>query len=146
MRMDPESDVRFAFSTIENSRRRRDKKWGRKWSGMAKTARVRPTVIRETDIEFCRGFWNLSELPDVKHFCPSLAVCEKSEIPLVGAIAIDSSGQDLIYISPPNAHGISEPIPIKILDVAMRKAEQKPNLPIKDQLSPNLVTHCHGGG
>ncbi|KAI1693883.1 alpha/beta hydrolase fold domain-containing protein [Ditylenchus destructor] len=103
-------------------------------------------VIREADIEFCRGFWNLSELPDAKLFCPSLAVCEKSEIPLVGAIAIDSNGQDFIYISPPKAHGIPEPIPIKILDVVMRKAEQKPNLPIKAQLSPNLVIHCHGGG
>ncbi|KAI6219526.1 hypothetical protein M3Y99_01656000 [Aphelenchoides fujianensis] len=39
-------------------------------------------VTREADIEFCRDFWNLSELLDAKLFCPPVEINEATHVPI----------------------------------------------------------------
>ncbi|VDK48256.1 unnamed protein product [Anisakis simplex] len=55
-------------------------------------------VTREADIDFCKGFWNLSELGNVsiiiivsQLFCPNMAVNDVREINFIGPISMQSN-------------------------------------------------------
>jgi hormone-sensitive lipase len=77
-------------------------------------------VIREADIEFCRGFWNLSEIPPPKLFCPTMNVYETNFVPMAGVLTLKSKTGELISIPEPSSHGPSAPIPIRILSAKYR--------------------------
>lgn len=80
------------------------------------------SVTREADIEFCRGFWNLSELPPPKLFCPSLEVYRTTTVPMVGPLTMESNTRGKpISIPEPTAHGPPAPIPIKIFSSKCRE-------------------------
>jgi hormone-sensitive lipase len=79
-------------------------------------------VTREANIEFCRGFWNLSELPSPRLFCPPLDVYQVTTIPMCGPLTLESKTPgELISVPEPSAHGPSAPIPIRILSSKHRE-------------------------
>uniref|UniRef100_A0A915DPR8 Hormone-sensitive lipase n=1 Tax=Ditylenchus dipsaci TaxID=166011 RepID=A0A915DPR8_9BILA len=100
-------------------------------------------VTREADIQFCRGFWNLSELPSSKLFCPSMALCENREIAPSGPLQLEAIDGSEISVPVPSAHTGVCPIKMKVLSVSHRSGLSAPR-----QLPPSsrLVIHCHGGG
>ncbi|KAI6177498.1 Hosl-1 [Aphelenchoides bicaudatus] len=102
-------------------------------------------VTREADIEFCRGFWNLSEIPPPRLFCPALEIYQICHVPMCGTLTLESKTPGtLIPIPEPNVHGPPAPIQIRILS-----AKHREGLSTKSKvepLSPNLLIHCHGGG
>ncbi|KAI6218452.1 hypothetical protein M3Y95_01165700 [Aphelenchoides besseyi] len=101
-------------------------------------------VTREADIEFCRGFWNLSEIPPPKLFCPTMEIYQIVNIPMIGPIEMKAKDGLTIAIPEPNAHGPSAPIQLRILSATNREglSSKKSTKP----LSSNLLLHCHGGG
>ncbi|KAI6182701.1 hypothetical protein M3Y97_00409100 [Aphelenchoides bicaudatus] len=102
-------------------------------------------VTREADIEFCRGFWNLSELPPPRLFCPSMNVYITSSIPMCGPQTLESKKSGvLIEIPEPTAHGPPAAIPVRVF--SSKNREGLTNKGKQEPLSPNLVIHCHGGG
>jgi hypothetical protein len=72
-------------------------------------------VTREADIGFCRGFWNLSELPMSRLLCPMMAICEVSQIKPAGPLPLEAVDGGHILIPEPSAHTGVRPIPIRIL-------------------------------
>uniref|UniRef100_F1KVG3 Hormone-sensitive lipase n=1 Tax=Ascaris suum TaxID=6253 RepID=F1KVG3_ASCSU len=105
-------------------------------------------VTREADIDFCKGFWNLSELGnDVpKLFCPNMAVNEAREINWVGPITVASNQGGTVRIPEPSAHTGVRPVRIRILSYTHRELLSPPGAPNQQPLSPYLLFHCHGGG
>uniref|UniRef100_A0A914H190 Hormone-sensitive lipase n=1 Tax=Globodera rostochiensis TaxID=31243 RepID=A0A914H190_GLORO len=103
-------------------------------------------VTREADINFCRGFWNLSELPTAKLFCPTMSICEVCEIKPMGPLPLETVDGGLIHIPEPSAHTGVRPVSIKILSFSHRIGISPPNVLNCLPLSPFLVIHCHGGG
>lgn len=77
-------------------------------------------VTREADIGFCRGFWNLSELPMPKLFCPSMAICEICEIKPAGQMPLETCDGGVVSIPEPSAHTGVRPVSIKILSYTHR--------------------------
>jgi hypothetical protein len=77
-------------------------------------------VIREADIGFCRGFWNLSELPMPKLFCPSMAICESREIQPIGPISLETTDGSFVQVKEPSSHTGVRPVSIKILSYSNR--------------------------
>ncbi|KAI1725470.1 alpha/beta hydrolase fold domain-containing protein [Ditylenchus destructor] len=103
-------------------------------------------ITREADISFCRGFWNLSEIPVSKLFCPTMAISESREIPLAGPMSLDSLDNNKVLIREPSAHTGARPVQIKVLSFSHRIGLSPQNAANKLPLSSSLVIHCHGGG
>uniref|UniRef100_A0A7E4VSK6 Hormone-sensitive lipase n=1 Tax=Panagrellus redivivus TaxID=6233 RepID=A0A7E4VSK6_PANRE len=104
-------------------------------------------VIRESDIEFCKGFWNLSEIGSMsKWFGPALAISETREVGLLGPLPLLSKVGEVILIPEPSAHTGRRPVPYRILSDVHRQGLSPQNASQKHPLSPYLVIHCHGGG
>uniref|UniRef100_A0A914Q949 Hormone-sensitive lipase n=1 Tax=Panagrolaimus davidi TaxID=227884 RepID=A0A914Q949_9BILA len=102
-------------------------------------------VIRESDIEFCKGFWNLSELGMMsKWFCPVMAVCDMREITLHGPLPLRTKSGEIILVPEPSSHTGPRPIPYRMISVVAR--EGLTSSPAKHKPSPFLLIHCHGGG
>lgn len=103
-----------AFSSLLNS--------GRYLLSPEQRAKQIIKVTREADIEFCRGFWNLSELPPPRLFCPSMEVYQINTIPMCGPLTLESKtpGQ-LISVPEPSSHGPPKAIPITILSSKHRE-------------------------
>lgn len=79
-------------------------------------------VTREASIEFCRGFWNLSELPPPRLFSPPLDVYQVTTIPMCGTLTLESkTPATLVPIPEPNVHGPPAPIPIRVLSSKHRE-------------------------
>lgn len=80
-------------------------------------------VTREADIEFCRGFWNLSEIPTPKLFCPSMAVYEVVNVPMMGPLALESvtPGAAHVQIPEPSAHGPAKPVRMRLFSASHRE-------------------------
>ncbi|KAE9556524.1 hypothetical protein FO519_000218 [Halicephalobus sp. NKZ332] len=101
-------------------------------------------VIRESDIEFCKGFWNLSELGAMCNFFDtSCAISEMREIPLCGPIPLQKTNGEYCVIPEPSSHTGVRPVRYRVISAAARvglcPGGRVPS-------SSNLVIHCHGGG
>ncbi|CAD5216034.1 unnamed protein product [Bursaphelenchus okinawaensis] len=104
-------------------------------------------VTREADIEFCRGFWNLSEIPAPKYFCPSMAVYQMVHIPMMGPLKMEKQGGGVVMIPEPSSHGPPAPIKMRLFSSVYREGiATNPGCRTVCPASPNLVVHCHGGG
>uniref|UniRef100_A0A915EKV5 Hormone-sensitive lipase n=1 Tax=Ditylenchus dipsaci TaxID=166011 RepID=A0A915EKV5_9BILA len=103
-------------------------------------------VTREADIEFCRGFWNLSEFSSSKLFCATMALCETRDIIPSGPMQIEAVYGSLVSIPEPTAHTGVRPVQIKVLSVCHRVGLSPSNAANKLPASPYLLIHCHGGG
>ncbi|KAK0396970.1 hypothetical protein QR680_001927 [Steinernema hermaphroditum] len=102
-------------------------------------------ITREADIEFCRAFWNLSELGSVgKWFCPNMAICDLRDIAFVGPISMETNSGKRVLIPEPSAHTGHRPVRIRVISYAHREGVSC--APSRFPLSPNLIIHCHGGG
>ncbi|KAI6192718.1 Hosl-1 [Aphelenchoides besseyi] len=125
-----------AFSSLLHS--------GRYFLNPEERARRIIKVTREADLEFCRDFWNLSEIPPPKLFCPTMEINKVVLIPMDGPIRLDGRDGRSIEIPEPGAHGPSAPIQVRILSATSREglSSKKSTKP----LSSNLLLHCHGGG
>ncbi|KAI6202938.1 hypothetical protein M3Y94_00499000 [Aphelenchoides besseyi] len=124
-----------AFSSLLNS--------GRYFLNPEERARRIIKVTREADLEFCRDFWNLSEIPPPKLFCPTMEINNVVLIPMDGPIRLDGKDGRSVEIPEPSAHGPSAPIQVRILSATNREglSSKKSTKP----LSSNLLLHCHGG-
>ncbi|VBB27319.1 unnamed protein product [Acanthocheilonema viteae] len=105
-------------------------------------------VTREADIEFCRGFWNLSEFGSQvpRIFCPNMAINELREIGWVGSITMATTNGSTVKIPEPSSYTGRRPVKIRVLSYCHRQdlspaGSQNQLLP-----SPYLLLHCHGGG
>lgn len=79
-------------------------------------------VTREADIEFCRGFWNLSELPPPKLFCPAMEIYQIIFVPMEGTLTLESkTSGNLVPIPEPNVHGPPRPIRMCVLSSKHRE-------------------------
>lgn len=79
-------------------------------------------VTREADIEFCRGFWNLSEIPPPKLFCPAMEIYQVSFVPMCGTLTLESKTPGtIIPIPEPNVHGPPAPIQMRVLSSKHRE-------------------------
>ncbi|TMS36568.1 hypothetical protein L596_003703 [Steinernema carpocapsae] len=102
-------------------------------------------VTREADIDFCRGFWNLSELGSMgKWFCPKMAVCDLRDIAFVGPISLETTSGKKVLVPEPSAHTGHKPVRIRVISYLHREGVSC--APNRASLSSNLVIHCHGGG
>ncbi|KAH7732130.1 Protein C46C11.1 a [Aphelenchoides avenae] len=101
-------------------------------------------VTREADLEFCRGFWNLSELAVPQWYCPSMAINEVREVPMAGPLPLETTTGSTTMIPEPCAHTGPRPVPVRILSLNHREglSTSSGRLP----LSPYILIHCHGGG
>lgn len=77
-------------------------------------------VTREASIEFCRGFWNLSELPMSRLLCPIIATCEKTEIKLAGPLSLESINGGFVQIPEPSSHTGPRPVSLRVLSFQQR--------------------------
>ncbi|KAI6178113.1 hypothetical protein M3Y98_00465900 [Aphelenchoides besseyi] len=125
-----------AFSSLLNS--------GRYFLNSEERARRIIKVTREADLEFCRDFWNLSEIPPPKLFCPTMEINKVVLIPMDDPIRLDGRDGRPVEIPEPSAHGPSTPIQVRILSATSREglSSTKSTKP----LSSNLLLHCHGEG
>ncbi|KAI6192657.1 hypothetical protein M3Y96_01250200 [Aphelenchoides besseyi] len=125
-----------AFSSLLHS--------GRYFLNPEERARRIIKVTREADLEFCRDFWNLSEIPPPKLLCPTMEINKIVLIPMDGPIRLDGRDGRSIEIPEPGAHGPSAPLQVRILSATSREglSSKKSTKP----LSSNLLLHCHGGG
>ncbi|KAL3112735.1 hypothetical protein niasHT_019709 [Heterodera trifolii] len=103
-------------------------------------------VTREADINFCRAFWNLSELPTARLFCPNMTICEAREVKPAGSLPLETVDGGLIHIPEPSAHTGVRSVSIKLLSSSHRSGISPPNAMNALPASPCLVIHCHGGG
>ncbi|KAL7075621.1 hypothetical protein ACQ4LE_005412 [Meloidogyne hapla] len=105
-------------------------------------------VTREASIGFCRGFWNLSELPMSRLLCPIMATCEKTEIKLSGTLSLESVDGGFVQIHEPSAHTGPRPVALRVLSFQQRFGlNSASSISTRNlTLSPYLVIHCHGGG
>uniref|UniRef100_A0A1I8A1I7 Abhydrolase_3 domain-containing protein n=1 Tax=Steinernema glaseri TaxID=37863 RepID=A0A1I8A1I7_9BILA len=102
-------------------------------------------ITREADVEFCRAFWNLSELGSMgKWFCPNMAICDLQDVAFVGPISMETSAGRIVHIPEPSAHTGSRPVRIRVISYSHR--EGLSCAPSRFPRSPNLLLHCHGGG
>uniref|UniRef100_A0A0N5B1D1 Hormone-sensitive lipase n=1 Tax=Syphacia muris TaxID=451379 RepID=A0A0N5B1D1_9BILA len=106
-------------------------------------------VTQEADIDFCKGFWNLSELGNQvpRFFCPNMSVNDEMDIPVDDPIFLETNSGNMIRIPPPSAHTGVRPVRIRILSYSHRY-NLKASVGVLDKLpvSPYLLLHCHGGG
>ncbi|CCD67458.1 Hormone-sensitive lipase [Caenorhabditis elegans] len=105
-------------------------------------------VTKEADIDFCKGFWNLSELSNnmPKFFCPNMALNELREIPLDGAIPMEGKSGEMVMVPEPSAHTGPRPVQYRILSTVHREKMSSSALSTTHPPSKYLVLHCHGGG
>uniref|UniRef100_A0A8R1HXG5 Hormone-sensitive lipase n=2 Tax=Caenorhabditis japonica TaxID=281687 RepID=A0A8R1HXG5_CAEJA len=105
-------------------------------------------VTREADIDFCKGFWNLSELSNnmPKFFCPNMALNELREIPLEGPIPMEGKQGEIVMVPEPSAHTGSKPVQFRILSAVHRQNMSSSALSTTHPPSKYLILHCHGGG
>ncbi|KAH7728848.1 Protein C46C11.1 b [Aphelenchoides avenae] len=103
-------------------------------------------VTREANIQFCRAFWNLSELAGPQFYCPTMALNEQREVPLSGALPLLAATQKTVLIPEPTAHTGPRPVRFRILSAVHRKGLSPANASQSHDLSSHLVIHCHGGG
>ncbi|VDD95568.1 unnamed protein product [Enterobius vermicularis] len=106
-------------------------------------------VTQEADIDFCKGFWNLSEFGNhvPRFFCPNMAVNDESVIPIDELVTLESVSGERLVISPPNAHTGARPVRVRIMSYSHRR-DLKASSGASDRqpASPYLLLHCHGGG
>ncbi|CAD6194356.1 unnamed protein product [Caenorhabditis auriculariae] len=105
-------------------------------------------VTKEADIDFCKGFWNLSELSNnmPKLFCPNMALNELREIDWCGPIPMESTSGVSVQVPEPTAHTGPRPVQIRVLSAVHRQHLSSSPLSALHPPSPYLVLHCHGGG
>ncbi|CAL2049951.1 unnamed protein product [Caenorhabditis brenneri] len=105
-------------------------------------------VTKEADIDFCKGFWNLSELSNnmPKFFCPNMALNELREIPLEGSIPMEGKNGEMVMVPEPSAHTGPRPVQYRILSTVHRQNMSSSALSTTHPPSKYLVLHCHGGG
>ncbi|VDN19057.1 unnamed protein product [Gongylonema pulchrum] len=124
-------------------------------------------VTREADIEFCRGFWNLSEFGNAsvffycvlflnpefdffflvpRIFCPNMAINELREINWVGAISMAGVDGNTVKIPEPSSYTGPRPVKIRVLSYCHREILSPAGSQNQLPLSPYLLLHCHGGG
>lgn len=105
-------------------------------------------VTKEADIQFCKGFWNLSELSNnmPKFFCPNMAINELRSIDHVGPIKLETTDGDMVDIAEPSAHTGPRPVQIRVLSPVHREHMSPSNASGQQPPSPYIVIHCHGGG
>ncbi|PAV81168.1 hypothetical protein WR25_14542 isoform D [Diploscapter pachys] len=105
-------------------------------------------VTKEADINFCKGFWNLSELTNnmPKFFCPNMAVNELREINWVGPITMETSSGGTVKIPEPSAHTGPRPVKYRIFSAVNRQHVSPSSASNIQPPSKYLVIHCHGGG
>ncbi|CAI5454221.1 unnamed protein product [Caenorhabditis angaria] len=105
-------------------------------------------VTKEADIDFCKGFWNLSELSNnmPKFFCPNMAVNEIREIALNGPIPMEGEAGDIVMVPEPSAHTGPRPVQYRIFSTVHRQNMSSSPLSTTHPPSKYLVLHCHGGG
>lgn len=105
-------------------------------------------VTKEADIDFCKGFWNLTELSNnmPKFFCPNMAVNELREIPWKGPIPMSGVSGETIMVPEPSAHTGIRPVSIRVLSPVHRTNMSSSPLSTPLPPSSHLILHCHGGG
>ncbi|VDM95916.1 unnamed protein product [Thelazia callipaeda] len=105
-------------------------------------------VTHEADIEFCRGFWNLSEFGShvPRIFCPNMAVNDLREINCGGSITLASTNGGFVYIAEPSSYTGPRPVKIRVLSYSHREILSPAGSPNQLSPSPYLLFHCHGGG
>ncbi|GMR61075.1 hypothetical protein PMAYCL1PPCAC_31270 [Pristionchus mayeri] len=105
-------------------------------------------VIKEADITFCKGFWNLSEMGNhvPKWFCPNMAINELREVPSDGPLQLATVDGGSVHIHEPSVHTGKRPVKIRVLSFQSRIGISPNGLGARQPLSPYLLFHCHGGG
>ncbi|CAG9531830.1 unnamed protein product [Cercopithifilaria johnstoni] len=105
-------------------------------------------VTREADIEFCRGFWNLSEFGSQvpRIFCPNMAINELREIGWVGSITMATTSGGTVKIPEPSSYTGPRPVKIRVLSYCHRQVLSPAGSQNQLPPSPYLLLHCHGGG
>ncbi|CAI2356887.1 unnamed protein product [Caenorhabditis sp. 36 PRJEB53466] len=105
-------------------------------------------VTKEADIDFCKGFWNLSELSNnmPKFFCPNMALNELREVPLEGPIPMEGKCGEFVMVPEPTAHTGPRPVQYRILSTVHRQGLSSSALSTTHPPSKHLILHCHGGG
>ncbi|CAB3400966.1 unnamed protein product [Caenorhabditis bovis] len=105
-------------------------------------------VTKEADIDFCKGFWNLSELSNnmPKFFCPNMALNELREIPLNGPIHMEGCNGNTVLVMEPSAHTGPRPVQYRVLSAVHRQNMSSSPLSTTHPPSKYLIFHCHGGG
>uniref|UniRef100_A0A0R3RLZ8 Hormone-sensitive lipase n=1 Tax=Elaeophora elaphi TaxID=1147741 RepID=A0A0R3RLZ8_9BILA len=105
-------------------------------------------VTREADIEFCRGFWNLSEFGSQvpRIFCPNMAINELREIGWVGSITMATTNGGTVKIPEPSSYTGPRPVKIRVLSYYHRQVLSPAGSQNQLPPSPYLLLHCHGGG
>ncbi|KAI6188383.1 hypothetical protein M3Y98_00348900 [Aphelenchoides besseyi] len=101
-------------------------------------------VKREADLEFCRDFCNLSEIPPPKLFCPTMEINKVVLILMDGPIRLD--GKDGRSIEIPERVLMDYQLRYKCVSCRQQLVKNcRPKKSTKP-LSSNLLLHCHGGG
>ncbi|KAF8354708.1 hosl-1 [Pristionchus pacificus] len=105
-------------------------------------------VIKEADITFCKGFWNLSEMGNhvPKWFCPNMAINELRDLPSDGPLQLATVDGGTVLIPEPSVHTGKRPVKIRVLSFQARHGVSPNGLGARQPLSPYLLFHCHGGG
>ncbi|GMT07176.1 hypothetical protein PENTCL1PPCAC_29350, partial [Pristionchus entomophagus] len=105
-------------------------------------------VIKEADITFCKGFWNLSEMGNhvPKWFCPNMAINELRDLPSDGPLQLATVDGGTVLIPEPSVHTGPRPVKIRVLSHHSRHGVSPNGLGARQPLSPHLLFHCHGGG
>ncbi|GMT36309.1 hypothetical protein PFISCL1PPCAC_27606, partial [Pristionchus fissidentatus] len=105
-------------------------------------------VIKEADITFCKGFWNLSEMGNQmpKWFCPNMAINELRDLPSDGPLSLATTTGETVLIPEPSVHTGKRPVKIRVLSFQSRHGVSASGLGARQPLSPYILFHCHGGG
>uniref|UniRef100_A0A0N4ZFU3 Hormone-sensitive lipase n=1 Tax=Parastrongyloides trichosuri TaxID=131310 RepID=A0A0N4ZFU3_PARTI len=104
-------------------------------------------IIREADIEFCKGFWNLPELATIpKWLGITVAVCELREIEVKHNLVLETNEHGKTIIPKPSTIKNIGTIKYRYISSVYRSSKVKCKKDDKYPLSPYLIFHCHGGG
>uniref|UniRef100_A0AAF5D6L6 Alpha/beta hydrolase fold-3 domain-containing protein n=2 Tax=Strongyloides stercoralis TaxID=6248 RepID=A0AAF5D6L6_STRER len=104
-------------------------------------------IIREADIEFCKGFWNLPEYATIpKWLGIVMAVCEMRSIETHCNLTLETKECKKVDIPIPSTTKESHTIKYRIISSLHRLNISKKNGSKINPLSPHLILHCHGGG
>uniref|UniRef100_A0A0N5BSJ9 Hormone-sensitive lipase n=1 Tax=Strongyloides papillosus TaxID=174720 RepID=A0A0N5BSJ9_STREA len=104
-------------------------------------------IIREADIEFCKGFWNLPEYATIpKWFGIVMAICEIRYIKTYFNLSLKTTDNGKVTIPIPSTAKESHTIKYRIISSVYRIHISKEREDNVYPLSPYLIFHCHGGG
>ncbi|CEF68232.1 Hormone-sensitive lipase [Strongyloides ratti] len=104
-------------------------------------------IIKEADIEFCKGFWNLPEYATIpKWLGIVMAVCEMRSIETLYNLTLETIEGEKVVIPIPSTTKESHAIKYRMISSLHRLNISKKSGNKTNPLSPYLILHCHGGG